>query len=515
MKIVFQGQFLQEGLQKLGHEIHAIELLNSPDVNEQIRAVCARPDLVIIELFGRHELPLNFYDCRWKTVAYCVDSSINEYYLSEWLHLFDWAFVDQKSSVKSLQAYGVNATWLPLCVSEKFFREQRLKRHDISFVGRIDDYRKKRANLLKFLRSHYQINVVSGVPVETMQDIFAESRIVLNENLFSGLTLRVLQGMAAGSLVLTESGGDGVENYFQDGRHLVCFEPDSLLAIISDILENFEKYNAVALRGQQECLARHTSRARAQELLAAIERRPAGSKCLNSRKFYLANGLYNLRRRFGGDYSPSVRLFHELLPEQDASSARAAFILGNIHARKGRQDKAVNFYLAAIAKGFDVFPHLKLAMLFLQSNDTAGAVNMLKAALASVPFPFRKLPAHFESGGEQNDLTAAILLRISKVYYVRNMVFQVGFLQQRADYFPDTALEIARLAWLRRPSASILAFMLLCAKKCNISGELLPFLLQGAREGFAAQGQIRKARGLAGIYYDQAAQEELAGYLTG
>lgn len=509
MKIVFQGQFLKEGLLELGHEVMPMLPQEYSDINDQIQSVCPDPDLVLLELFGQVPVPDNFYECKYKTVAYCIDTPINEYYLSNYLHLFDYVFVDQKSSIVSLKNYGITAKFLPLCASINDFREQKEKIYDISFVGTLSDYRKKRRNLLNFLTKYYSVNHVYGISVDEMQDIFAQSKIILNENFFSGLTLRIFQGLASGSLLLTESDG-GFDEFFTDGLHLICYKPHSIVATFDDILHHYEKYQHIALAGQQECLARHTSKNRAQKILDEVNNQPScKSKCLNEKKFYLANTKYTACLRFGGDFTHAVRILNELLSNRDIVSAHAAYLLGNIYIRLSREEKAVDMYLLSINKGLATYPLIKLCMIFLKNGNKIKSLCILEKAIHDLPYIKNNLQQYFLRNPIDCLSTAQILFIIAKVYYSLGDIFFVGFLKQCNDDFPDTAFEVCYLAWKEQPSQEILDFMLLCAEKCNIEGEMLPFLLKALQDGFASEEQIHEAYRLAEIYYDFDMKEQL------
>ncbi|MDR1685496.1 MAG: glycosyltransferase [Desulfovibrio sp.] len=515
MNIVMQGQFLKEGLRELGHEVIPLPLREHLDITEQIQSVCSNPDLIVLEVFGSVIVPDNFYECRYPTVAYCIDSPINEFYLSSYLHLFDFVFVDQKSSVINLTRHGITAEWLPLCVSRTAFREQKEKLYDISFVGTLSDYRKKRAYLLYFLQQYYHVNHVSGVSFDLMQDIFAQSKIILNESLFPSLNLRVFQGLASGSLLLTESDGGGVANFFEEGTHLVCYRPDNILEIIDDILHDHEKYQQMAQAGQQECLARHTSKNRAEQLLEALNSRPAAkAKRTSEAKFYLANTKYSMCCRFGGDFTHAVRLLKELLSGKELESAWAAYVLGNIYAGLSKEEKAVEMYTFSISKGFAVYPLLKLCMIFLKNDDKSNALRMIEEILLEAPHIKRIIHSNLLYITENKVSEIQILLIISKIYYILGNIFNVGFLKQCNDLYPDTALEVAISAWNKQPSQITLDFMLHCAKKCNIEGEMLPFMFQAVRDGIASEEQVHEAGRIAESYYAFEMKKQLS-ELTG
>ena len=61
------------------------------------------------------------------------------------------------------------------------------KQYEITFVGRTTTYRPKRTNLLAMLQKDFSVNVAQDVSVPEMMDLFSQSKIVPNENLFNGL----------------------------------------------------------------------------------------------------------------------------------------------------------------------------------------------------------------------------------------------------------------------------------------------------------------------------------------
>lgn len=510
MKIVYQGSFLGEGLREAGHEVLPIVLDDKKHVNDQIAAVCSAPDCILLESWGTGVIPPGLHECGHRLVAWCIDSSINEYIFSDYLHLFDDVFVDQRSSVTELKKDGISARWLPLCVSSTAFREPQPKEYDISFVGHISDYRTKRKNLLGHIQKHFPVHVVEGVSEREMQDIFARSKIVLNENFFSGFTLRILQGMASGSLVLTEAGGEGVSDYFTDGTHLVCYSPATVLDNIRHILDNYNEYRPIALAGQEACRLLHTSKARAESLLACLAEKSRGrEKNISKRKFYLAKTKYTACLRFGGEYSYSARLLNELLAEKSEASAWAAFTLGNIAARRGQDDAAVQYYMKAVEKGRSPYPFLKLAMLRLAKNNVAAAAHFIRKALSGIHPPSLQLDEDLEKLPQSPDGIVKALLIIARIYMLLRKSVQVGNLKRIADPYPDTAAEIGYIAWGMQPSSEILDFLLSCYEPYHIAGEILPEMLRAINMGLATERQIKRAGELAASYYDMELAQKL------
>ena len=506
MVIVYQGRFLAEGFRLLGHEVLPICFTNEASANEQIEAVCAAPDLVVLELAGGSALPLDLYACRHRIAAYYIDSCINEFWLEELSMVMDDVFVDQRSSVRTLASHGILAVWLPLCVSESDFRDpEQAKDYEITFIGRVDAHRTKRNNLLKYVSRHYPLHHIEGVSRGEMQDIFARSKIVLNENLFSGLTLRVLHGLAAKAVVLTEAGGDGVDHYFTHDKQLVCYSPDTLLSRIGAILKNYEEYEAIARHGHKVCRGGHTSKVRAKELLDHIKANTARTarRHILQRQCAEANAKYLLRLRFGGSFKESMLLLNTVNQDQGNLGAKAAYLLGNAQARMNKPEKARHFYTLAAEKGCTFYAQSKLALICLLENKHQEAKIALVAALTALPEKVAFFRAELDALPGTDIQPQDIFFILAKAYAALGHIFQAGFFKQITDNYPDTALELALLAWKKSPTSYVLDFLLEHAARCGVEGELLPELCFAIEHGVATDRQILHTAELAESYYDK------------
>ena len=81
---------------------------------------------------------------------------------------------------------------------------------------------------------------------------------------------KVYETLACGGLAVDDDQKD-VFALFEDGRHLVRFEnPDDLAAKIETALSRPEERRAIARRGREEALGKHTYRHRVQSLLERL-----------------------------------------------------------------------------------------------------------------------------------------------------------------------------------------------------------------------------------------------------
>ena len=516
MKIVCAGQFLAEGLRQAGQTVIPLALREDADLNALIEAACPDPDWVLLEVWGRTALPRNLAACRHRLAVFCIDTPLNAFWLRPLLQLCDAAFVDQRASVAALARAGITAHWLPLCVQENDFRAPVPPERFLTFVGRITPHRRKRANLLRLLQRHTPVQVVQDVSRARMQDLFARSQVVLNENLFSGLTLRVLQGLASGALVLTEAGGDGVDAHFTDDVHLACYGPDTLLPRLADIRARPEHYQTIARAGQAACRQAHTSAQRAREFLDILTSGQAGNPRRTDavRRLAEAKAKYRHCLRFGGSLAAPMQLFGQAAGAAGTVGQEASFFLGHLFACQGDTTRAGPF-LAHAARHKGVHGFLATATQALIALETEGpdpAAALLEAGQAALPRRCRRYD--FRGAAKAPVPRAALLVGAARLLLALGRDFEPGFFRQEDDRYPDTAFGYAVLAWQAMPSQAALDIMLACARRTGIEPEILPILKRAIGLGLATDAQIATAADLAWRAYDPETARDIASALA-
>lgn len=506
MNIIYKGMFLEEGLRQLGHEVTPLPFSSPFSLAEVISASPSSPDLVILEIWGGIlPLPQALADCPCPLVAYCIDSSLNTFWLSDFCRLFDYVFVDQLVSVQAFRKNGLRAHWLPLCAQEDYFRPpQDHKQYDITFVGRTTSHRPKRTNLLAMLQKHFSVNMVQGVSVPEMSDLFSQSKIVLNENLFNGLTLRTFQGLASGSLLLTEAASFGTERFFNHEEHLVTYTPETVVPLCTNILNNFEAHKHIGTQGQALCREKHTSKARASELLAAVKEQQGYNKRREKKFLALseAKGRYRHTQRFGGSLQ-KIRHNLQAMAQPGHPMAVQAFIeLGDIEARKGKTQEALLAYTSSLGQRPTLEGLLKLAFLMARSCNIQGAQAVLVQAVPLMPKAYLKKHPFLFSLLESCTDEYEIFFIIAHAYFSMGRICDVGFQKSWSDNTPETALNLAFLIWDKKPTPDILDFIILCAKEADVEGELLPILTKAWEQGILSKAHTLYAAERAHQYYD-------------
>lgn len=512
LRILHQGWFLREGFQALGCEVAAFMPDARGTLDEQVAATGFSPDVVFLELFGdRPRLPKAMHKSRHRLAAYCVDSPLNEFWLAPLARLLDHVYVDQLASAARFQAQGLAAQWLPLCVNQAHFREPaREPARFLTFVGRTSEFRAKRTNLLAHIAARHEIHQAQGLTTEQMLDLFADSRVVLNENFFSGLNLRFLHALASGALLLTERGGLGVDQHFTDGEHFLSYDHTDVLDVLDRVRSAPEAFQDVARAGQALCRARHTSAARAAVVLRDLLAPAPGNRLSDAeRGQYEAQAKYLHVLRFGGNYGESVRLLRRAAQDPDLAPSLALDLLGAMALRSGRTTEGLD--LLAQSAACSTPAGLDAALKLLAAAETPEQARPWLARISGIlhhlGLDHGKHAARMTRISAGADLRFHARLLGCEVLFDLGRVFDLGFVKPGPERFPDSALEYALLAFAERKTPESLDAVVRCAAAAGLAAEALPHIHAAILEGAASDRQIALAASLALEYYDLAAAE--------
>jgi len=476
--LLVNGLRYRRALRACGHHVvacgetpgHDVQLpLPQQSIANAAAAAGFEPDLVLVELFGG-VFPLfqGMEDCPYPLAAYTVDASLNLFWLRHLAKLFDFVFVDQKDAVPALAEAGVAARWLPLAVDPlEYPTTPQPKAYDLVFVGRLTAQRRKRANLIDKIASRYDIHVV-GRPGDPwlrepeMAALFAQARLVINENIFDGVTMRLFQALAAGAMLLTERTENGLADLFVPGVHLDCFTPDTLFATIDRYLRQPELRESMAAAGQAEVLARHTATVRMQELCDAIQRDEARQTRPEKpvRLLALAQACSALGQRHSAAVAHyTARAEAYALQALDAAPkanddlcGQAHLTLGLLYARAELDaDAAPRLAQAARLLPAHYEPQFALAHLYRRQNNhnaTLACLEMVLARLVAV------LPASCAAGAlanarrllDEKKLPPRLWVVLGEILAACGHVIEPGFVKSRPEQFPETAAECFEFA---------------------------------------------------------------------
>jgi glycosyltransferase involved in cell wall biosynthesis len=201
--------------------------------------------------------------------VYLIDTRLNLPLHIEMAKSFDVAFLAQRAYISDFNKCGIkNVYWLPLaCDPEIHGRLPVQKEYDVGFVGSVTDER--RIELLRSLSKTISVRYKRAF-LQEMTEHFCRSRIVFNSAIRKDLNMRVFEAMCSGSMLLTDH-ADGLDDFFQDRKHLVVYNDDNLADVAEHYLRRDAEREQVARAGRLEVLAKHTYDHRAEEIIRVME----------------------------------------------------------------------------------------------------------------------------------------------------------------------------------------------------------------------------------------------------
>ncbi|MBN1968242.1 MAG: glycosyltransferase [Candidatus Delongbacteria bacterium] len=217
---------------------------------------------------------LNVISC--KKIFVSIDSTINFYWMRFYLKNFDMVLCDQPDLSDRFNNEGIRALpFLLACNHKKIIRSSE-KRFDISFIGRFNkNVRLKRSNIVnKLQNAGFKINIVDGVQKSVCEDevykIYAQSKIVLNENMFPSLNLRLFEIMGSGCVCFTEE-NDLINTYFKDENLILKYNSSNIIHKLRKILDDEKRIKEISENAQKFIVENHTEEKRAGYLSIIID----------------------------------------------------------------------------------------------------------------------------------------------------------------------------------------------------------------------------------------------------
>lgn len=220
----------------------------------------------------RYRLPSRLRPSAW----WAIDTHLDlPWYLAK-APDFDFVFSAQRNGAEQLRTAGVaNAAWLPLACDPEFHgRRDVALRWDVAFVGHV--FPGPREELLDRLRRRFPKSFIGQAAFTDLGRIYSASRAVFNRSLRDDVNMRVFEGLASGSLLLTNDlAANGQAELFRDGVHLATYrDADDLIDKLGWYLQHDDKRRRIADAGGAAALASHTYRHRMESLLQAVDSRP-------------------------------------------------------------------------------------------------------------------------------------------------------------------------------------------------------------------------------------------------
>lgn len=168
---------------------------------------------------------------------------------------FDLVFSAQKNAVSAL---GAMARWLPAGASIHEVDHHVERDIDIGFVGNVfPGLHDRRDRILARVQQEFpDFACYSNVFLDDKAKLVSQMKVVINVSLNNDINFRVFESLACGALLITDRIYDnGMEDLFQEGKHLVLFDSeDDLIHKIHYYLEHDEERRKIASEGQKYVL---------------------------------------------------------------------------------------------------------------------------------------------------------------------------------------------------------------------------------------------------------------------
>lgn len=199
------------------------------------------------------------------SLFYSVDTHHHYPWHPHFARLFDEVLVAQRNYLANFKNSKETVRWFPLwALRGRVANAPRTI--DASFRGNLDPVlHPQRAQFFERLNSFVEVDAASG----PFDQVYAGSKIVVNESVKGDLNFRVFEAMACGAMLITPAVDNGLFALFDDGKDLVSYIPgdaEDAAKKIRYYLDNEAERIEIAERGRRRVNERHTSVVRAEEL---------------------------------------------------------------------------------------------------------------------------------------------------------------------------------------------------------------------------------------------------------
>jgi spore maturation protein CgeB/SAM-dependent methyltransferase len=231
-------------------------------------------DLYFYVDFGAEKIDPDIELLDMPKIAYLVDVHVTTKLRLAMARHFDVVFLAQKVYVDFFREQGVkNVFWAPLaCWPPMHAMASEMRHYDFSYVGGLSPEEEgRRRELMSGLQKRFPNNYVGRAYPADMAKIYNQSKIVVNACHNRDVNMRVFEALASGALLITDE-ADGLEDLFEDGKHLIIYRTDEEAGEkVQYYLAHPEEREAIAEAGREWVLAHHTYSHRIQAILKQTE----------------------------------------------------------------------------------------------------------------------------------------------------------------------------------------------------------------------------------------------------
>lgn len=211
-----------------------------------------------------------------RTIFWAIDTHTNMDRLVKIGRNADYIFCAQKNGVDKFKEYGLAASWLPVADEYEIEGYPREFQYDVSFVGGIEKgvAPDKRIRIKELFEEMGMDIFFGSAKREQISEIYSSSYIGINILANNDVNMRTFEIPINGALLLMEEvDGNGIEELYDKKTEYVSYDSiDDLPVIVTDILNNKDKYDKVRRAGYDRTLSQHTYTHRMKAMLDQVEK---------------------------------------------------------------------------------------------------------------------------------------------------------------------------------------------------------------------------------------------------
>lgn len=202
------------------------------------------------------------------TLFMSVDTHHHHYWHKYYLQCFSHTLIAQKDFFDKFSEDPLvsgSISWFPLWASKDII-PITIKDINVSFRGTLDEsLHPSRLSFFQSVAKQIDIDYAEG----PYPDVYARSKIVLNEAVRGDLNFRVFEAMMSGAMLVTPRVGNGLEELFIDGEDLVLYEEGNAADASEKLhyyLENDLERVRIASNGRRKVIEEHSLKSRAKKI---------------------------------------------------------------------------------------------------------------------------------------------------------------------------------------------------------------------------------------------------------
>lgn len=279
MNILHAGTpYFANAFSRMGHTVITGGILESSDLRithpaswrtleNKLQSGGFKPDLFIYADNGNLPYIVDPENIPCYSIFYSIDTYCNPWHVP-YGHGFDFCYVAQKDYLPLFVDDGQKACWMPLFVQADSNIPHMERDIPVSFVGTLGHKNNPdRKPFLLAFNEYQPLRILSG----DFRQIFAQSKIVLNQTAIGEVNFRCFEAMACGAALLMEKCDNGLLEIFTPGIDILPLftrnRAREAASIASIYLKRPDALARIAKKGHELVMCKHTDFTRAEKIL--------------------------------------------------------------------------------------------------------------------------------------------------------------------------------------------------------------------------------------------------------